>query len=87
VLEGIARELVNRVQNLRKDKGFEVTDTIALTIEKHSRLQEAVQANESYVMSEILAQKIQFIDKNADGETLSFDDIETMISIHKPTTI
>jgi isoleucyl-tRNA synthetase len=87
VLEGIARELVNRVQNLRKDKGFEVTDTIALTIEKHSRLQEAVQANESYVMSEILAKKIQFIDKNADGETLSFDDIETMISIHKPTTI
>jgi isoleucyl-tRNA synthetase len=87
VREGIARELVNRVQNLRKDKGFEVTDTIALTIEKHSRLQEAVQANESYVMSEILAKKIQFIDKNADGETLSFDDIETMISIHKPTTI
>jgi hypothetical protein len=38
-------------------------------------------------MSEILAKKIQFIDKNADGETLSFDDIETMISIHKPTTI
>lgn len=87
VLEGIARELVNRVQNLRKDKGFEVTDTIALTIEKHNRLQEAVQANKSYVMSEVLAQNIQFIDKNADGETLSFDGIETMISIHKPTTI
>jgi isoleucyl-tRNA synthetase len=83
LLEGIARELVNRVQNLRKDMDFEVTDTITLTLKNDKRLADAIQANESYVTSEVLAKNIEFVETNPDGEPLSFDDIETVIRLEK----
>ena len=54
--EGIARELVNRIQNLRKDKKFEVTDKIRVKIQSHPEMDEAVNQNNSYICSEILAQ-------------------------------
>jgi isoleucyl-tRNA synthetase len=83
LLEGIARELVNRVQNLRKDMDFEVTDTITLTLKHDNRLADAIQANKSYVTSEVLAKNIEFVESNPDGEPLSFDDIETVIRLEK----
>ena len=83
LLEGIARELVNRVQNLRKDMDFEVTDTITLTLKHNKRLADAIQANKSYVTSEVLAKNIEFVESNPDGEPLSFDDIETVIRLEK----
>ena len=83
LLEGIARELVNRVQNLRKEKNFKVTDTITLTLKHHKKLEDAIQANKSYVTSEVLAENIVFVETNPDGEPLSFDDIETMIRLDK----
>ena len=83
LLEGIARELVNRVQNLRKDMGFEVTDTISLILKQDKRLADAIRANESYVTSEVLAKNIEFVETNPDGEPLSFDDIETVIRLEK----
>jgi isoleucyl-tRNA synthetase len=83
LLEGIARELVNRVQNLRKEKNFEVTDTITLTLKHHKKLEDAIQANKSYVTSEVLAENIVFVETNPDGEPLSFDDIETVIRLDK----
>jgi isoleucyl-tRNA synthetase len=83
LLEGIARELVNRVQNLRKEKNFEVTDTITLTLKHHKKLEDAIQANKSYVTSEVLDENIVFVETNPDGEPLSFDDIETVIRLDK----
>ena len=83
LLEGTARELVNRVQNLRKEKNFEVTDTITLTLKHHKKLEDAIQANKSYVTSEVLAENIVFVETNPDGEPLSFDDIETVIRLDK----
>jgi isoleucyl-tRNA synthetase len=83
LLEGITRELVNRVQNLRKDMDFEVTDTITLTLKYDKRLADAIEANKSYVMSEVLAKNIEFVETNPDGEPLSFDDIETVIRLEK----
>jgi isoleucyl-tRNA synthetase len=83
LLEGIARELVNRVQNLRKDMGFEVTDTITLTLKYDKRLADAIQANKSYVTSEVLAKNIAFVETNLDGMPLSFDEIETVIRLEK----
>jgi len=83
LLEGIARELVNRVQNLRKDMDFEVTDTITLTLKHDKRLADAIQANKSYVTIEVLAKNIEFVETNPDGEPLSFDDIETVIRLEK----
>jgi isoleucyl-tRNA synthetase len=58
--EGIARELVNRVQNLRKDSGLEVTDKIRLTVDCASEIQSAIAQNEGYVCNEVLATEIAF---------------------------
>ncbi len=58
--EGIARELINRVQNLRKDSGLEVTDKILLTLDTNSVIQEAILLNKQYVCNEVLATDIQF---------------------------
>jgi len=65
--EGIARELVNRVQNLRKDSGLEVTDRIILNIDTNSNIQEAIKANKEYVCNEVLANDIQFTTLNGDA--------------------
>jgi isoleucyl-tRNA synthetase len=58
--EGIARELVNRVQNLRKDSGLEVTDRIQLTLESTAEIQSAIAQNQEYVCNEVLATEITF---------------------------
>ena len=83
LLEGIARELVNRIQNLRKDKGFEVTDTINVTLKQDKQLERAINANKNYVTSEVLAENILFVDTNPLGEPLSFDDIKTEVRLDK----
>lgn len=72
--EGIARELVNRVQNLRKDSGLEVTDKIRLTIECANEIQVAIAQNEEYVCNEVLATEISF--GSFDGEALVVDLVE-----------
>jgi len=61
--EGLARELVNRIQNIRKDKGFEVTDKIALTIEKNEALNNAINHNNAYICSETLATSLQLTEQ------------------------
>ena len=58
--EGIARELVNRVQNLRKDSGLEVTDKIRITVETTDVMREAIAAHAGYVQAEVLATEIVF---------------------------
>ena len=63
--EGLARELVNRIQNLRKDKGLEVTDRIRLKIEENPVLKLAIEHNYAYICSETLAQQIDFCDASA----------------------
>ena len=83
LLEGIARELVNRIQSLRKHKGFEVTDTINVTLKQDKQLERAIDANKNYVTSEVLAENILFVDTNPQGEPLSFDDIKTEIRLDK----
>ena len=81
--EGNARELINRVQNLRKDSGFEVTDKIKLSIEKNSILEEAVKANEEYIKNETLTNDLVFVDSIKNGFEIDFDTIETKIIIEK----
>jgi isoleucyl-tRNA synthetase len=81
--EGNARELINRVQNLRKDSGFEVTDKIKLSIEKNSILEEAVKANEEYIKNETLTNDLVFVDSIKNGVEIDFDTIETKILIEK----
>jgi isoleucyl-tRNA synthetase len=56
--EGIARELVNRIQNIRKDSGFEVTDKIKVHLQKNDILEEAVKGNVDYIKSETLTEEL-----------------------------
>jgi len=81
--EGVARELINRVQNLRKDSGLEVTDKIKLTILKYENLQASVLENEKYIMSETLTRELVFVDELEDGTPIEFDTIKSKIKIHK----
>jgi isoleucyl-tRNA synthetase len=81
--EGIARELVNRIQNIRKDSGFEVTDKIKVRLQKSSSLEEAINSNIAYIKSETLTETLVFEDEIKNGTEIEFDDIKTMILISK----
>jgi isoleucyl-tRNA synthetase len=81
--EGIARELVNRIQNIRKDSGFEVTDKIVVKMEKNTQLEAAVAANLEYIMSETLTKTLVFEDGIQKGIEIEFDEIKTNILISK----
>ena len=82
--EGIARELVNRIQNLRKSKGLDVTDKIEINIKKSQKLENAIKLNLDYIKGETLANKLYFSENfEYEGETLEFDDINTVITINK----
>ena len=81
--EGNARELVNRVQNLRKESGFDVTDKIKLIIQKNDILELSVAANEQYIKSETLTNELVFEDIVENGTEIVFDDVNTKIVIQK----
>ncbi|WP_372767221.1 isoleucine--tRNA ligase [Lutibacter sp.] len=82
-MEGNARELVNRVQNLRKDSGLEVTDKITLVIQKNDILERSIEANEHYIKTETLTKELVFADKLENGTEIAFDDVKTKILIKK----
>lgn len=84
--EGIARELVNRIQNLRKDKGLEVTDRISVKIKKHISIVSSIKNNLDYICAEILAGSFEIVDSlegNAAVEVVIDEDIKTFISIER----
>ncbi len=83
IKEGIARELVNRIQNLRKDSGFEVTDKIKVYLQYHEALEKAVNANENYIKSETLTDTLVFEADLKNGTEIEFDNIKTRILISK----
>ena len=81
--EGIARELVNRIQNARKDSGLEVTDKIKLTVLNHQNLQQSISENKEYIMSETLTNELVFVDDLQNGTDIEFDEIISKILIEK----
>ena len=84
--EGLARELVNRIQNLRKDSNFDVTDKIKVIIQRNSAINEAVNNNLKYICAEILATSLELVDDFdiAIGSEIELDEhIKTFISITK----
>ena len=81
--EGIARELINRIQNLRKDSGFEVTDRINVTFQTDEHIVKAVEANLAYIKSETLTNELKIIDKLEDGIEIAFDEVNTKLYIKK----
>ncbi|MFA6923092.1 MAG: isoleucine--tRNA ligase [Bacteroidales bacterium] len=84
--EGIAREMVNRIQNLRKDSGLDVTDKIILKIQKHDKINSAIKNNLLYICTETLTATLDLVDAldKSDAVVLEIDDnAETLISINK----
>jgi isoleucyl-tRNA synthetase len=81
--EGIARELVNRIQNLRKDSGFELTDRIAVQFQKDEQIINAVNKNLEYIKTETLTDKLEILDSLKDGIEIAFDDVNTKLFIQK----
>ncbi|MES3017520.1 MAG: isoleucine--tRNA ligase [Bacteroidota bacterium] len=81
--EGISRELVNRIQNMRKDGGFEVTDKINVRIKDHPYISEAVKNNLPYICAEILADSLELVDELDKGEVVGIDENDLMILIKK----
>lgn len=81
--EGIARELVNRIQNLRKESGFEVTDKIDIKILKDGLVENAVSSNEDYIKTETLTAELNFEEKLEEGVAIAFDEVNTKLFIQK----
>ena len=84
--EGIAREIINRIQNIRKDKGYEVTDKIKIQIEQHDEINTAINNNISYICAEILAEELSIVEtiKNDDKITIEvIDNLTTSILIDR----
>jgi isoleucyl-tRNA synthetase len=81
--EGIARELVNRIQNLRKDSGFEVTDRIDVQLQNDKQVVAAVASNEEYIKSETLTEDLKIIDNVNNGIEIAFDEVNTKLFIQK----
>ncbi len=84
--EGIARELINRIQNMRKEKGFEVTDQIVLQVEKRNEINEAVLNNNDYICSETLAVQLCYVESIEDDQKQAVElgeNLQTFLSIRK----
>ncbi|MDE5612873.1 MAG: class I tRNA ligase family protein, partial [Odoribacter sp.] len=82
--EGIARELINRIQNLRKDSGFDVTDKITLAIGQHPEIDEAVEHFSAYIASQVLAESVTLTDTRNDcAKDVEIDEIHTFIEIER----
>ena len=81
--EGIARELVNRIQNLRKDSGFEVIDRIDVILQKDDHVIQAIQTNIEYIKSETLTEELEIIEQVNNGIEIVFDDVHTKLFIKK----
>ena len=81
--EGIARELVNRIQNLRKQSGLEITDKINITLSKNEKTDDAVMAFKDYICNQVLGASLMLADNVADGVKLDMDEFELDVKIEK----
>ncbi|MGL5273605.1 MAG: isoleucine--tRNA ligase [Phocaeicola sp.] len=81
--EGVARELVNRIQNIRKSSGFEITDKIAITLSKNALTDEAVNEYNVYICNQVLANSLQLVDEVTDATELNFDDFSLFVNVVK----
>ena len=84
VNEGVARELVNRIQNMRKENGYEITDRIDITLSPDNAVTEAVGAFGDYIKTQVLADNI--VIKENDGKEAAFGNVKTNITINRKTT-
>ncbi|MCD8165897.1 MAG: isoleucine--tRNA ligase [Bacteroides sp.] len=81
--EGIARELVNRIQNIRKNSGFEITDKIKIILSKNPLSDDAVKEYNNYICNQVLGNSLELTDNVPDGIELNLDDLTLYVSVVK----
>jgi isoleucyl-tRNA synthetase len=81
--EGVARELVNRIQNLRKDSGFQVTDRIEVFLQADESLEDSIRLNLDYIKKETLTDNLQLVPQLNKGIEISFDEVNSKLYIQK----
>ncbi|WP_302126657.1 isoleucine--tRNA ligase, partial [uncultured Parabacteroides sp.] len=81
--EGLARELVNRIQNLRKSNGFDITDKITVTVLSSDVMDEAIKDFNSYIANQVLAVSVEITDVISDATELDFEDFRLSVRIEK----
>ena len=82
-LEGTARELINRIQNLRKDSGFDVTDKINIIIQKHPETDAAIAVHKEYIMSQVLGVSLETVEIAENGVDVDMDDYMLGVELTK----
>jgi isoleucyl-tRNA synthetase len=80
-LEGTARELINRIQNLRKDSGFDVTDKINILLQKHPETDAAIAAHKEYIMSQVLGVSLETVETVENGVDVDMDNYMLRIEL------
>ncbi|MEP6675309.1 MAG: isoleucine--tRNA ligase [Ferruginibacter sp.] len=81
--EGDAREFVNRIQNIRKDSGFELTDRITVSVSENTDLQAALNEYKTYICAEILADSLDFMPSFSGGITIEVNDVQLKVNVVK----
>lgn len=81
--EGIAREFINRIQNLRKDKDFDLTDRIVISLEDNSPFMDDIRKNEEYISSEVLSNKIEIVSSLSNFNEIEIDEVNFKINVEK----
>ena len=81
--EGLARELVNRIQNLRKSSGYDITDKISVTVLSNDVMDEAIKDFNSYIANQVLAVSVEITDVISDATELDFEDFKLSVRIEK----
>jgi isoleucyl-tRNA synthetase len=81
--EGIAREFINRIQNLRKEKDFELTDRISIILEENTPFLEQIKQNEEYISSEVLSNKIEIVSSLSNFNEIDIDDLNFKVNVEK----
>ena len=82
--EGLARELVNRIQNLRKSSGFEITDKVNITLASSAEMDGAVEAYQEYIKSQVLANNLVVTaEPISDATSLDFEDFTLAVKVEK----
>jgi len=81
--EGIAREFINRIQNLRKDKDFDLTDRINIFVEENSPFLHDIKKNEEYISSEVLSNKIEIVSSLSNFNEIEIDEVNFKINVEK----
>lgn len=81
--EGVAREFINRVQNLRKEKGFELTDRITIKMEENSPFENELLGNNAYISEEVLSDKIEIVNSLSNFDEIEIDELKFKVNVEQ----